>query len=358
MSRQQNIVKQQLNAMGLSDSNVTLCIHDRIAELERKALIKESIATTNSGYAEELRKEASAIKTSEIRTVKASDLVNSRYIGFLGAQNSNGKDIWIAPERGGKSDLVLIDDINRQTIEKMKSDGLKPACIVETSPGNYQGWLRIEGMQASPESRSAIARQITKEYGADVGSVGRDHLGRLAGFTNRKSCHEQLNGVYPFARIYESTGATIKASDSPKVREILQGAVDYLREQKMEQDRLATNITNKGPQGGMRNIDKWWEITQEKITQKAFKNYDTSAVDFSLCKMAFAHGATREQVADALLSHSPDIEVRKAGHVDDYIQKTLNNAYKSTFNTPPESLDKNRDQPMEKTRTQTASLSR
>jgi len=39
--------------------------------------------------------------------------------------------------------IALLDDLDRPAILRLKSDGLAPATIVETSPGNYQAWLRV-----------------------------------------------------------------------------------------------------------------------------------------------------------------------------------------------------------------------
>ena len=55
--------------------------------------------------------------------------------------NVRGRDIYIAPVNNGG--LVLVDDLAQPTIERLREDGLAPAAVVETSPANFQVWVRV-----------------------------------------------------------------------------------------------------------------------------------------------------------------------------------------------------------------------
>ena len=72
------------------------------------------------------------------RTWDAAGLMRS--IAWLRLQNSQGRNIYIRPQ--GEHNLSLVDDLKREAVEQMKRTGFQPAAIIETSPGNYQAWLK------------------------------------------------------------------------------------------------------------------------------------------------------------------------------------------------------------------------
>ena len=63
-----------------------------------------------------------------------------RSIGWLCFQNAHGRNIYVRPK--GEHHLSLVDDLTAGAIERMKADGFAPAVIVESSPGNFQAWLK------------------------------------------------------------------------------------------------------------------------------------------------------------------------------------------------------------------------
>jgi hypothetical protein len=42
----------------------------------------------------------------------------------------------------GEHNLSLVDDLTKDGVVAMKRSGLTPAIVVETSPNNYQAWLK------------------------------------------------------------------------------------------------------------------------------------------------------------------------------------------------------------------------
>jgi hypothetical protein len=63
-----------------------------------------------------------------------------RSVPWLKHQNRNGRNIYIRPQ--GEHRLSLIDDLRADDIENMKVSGFKPAVVVQTSPGNFQAWVK------------------------------------------------------------------------------------------------------------------------------------------------------------------------------------------------------------------------
>src|SRR5258708_18389311 len=109
----------------------------------------------------------------------------ARSIPWLRYQNWDGRNIYIRPQ--GEHDLSLIDDLTQHAIEGMKLAGFSPTLVVETSPGNFQAWLK-HPEKLDKEMGTAAARALAERFGGDIGAADWRHYGRLGGFvTGRKS---------------------------------------------------------------------------------------------------------------------------------------------------------------------------
>ena len=84
------------------------------------------------------------------RTWDKATLLKS--VGWLKYQNSQGRSIYIRPK--GEHDLSLVDDLPAEAVRRMKATGFTPATVVETSPGNFQAWLK------HPLARKARAKTV------------------------------------------------------------------------------------------------------------------------------------------------------------------------------------------------------
>jgi hypothetical protein len=106
-----------------------------------------------------------------------------RSIPWLRHQNRDGRNIYVRPK--GEHNLSLVDDLSRDAVVAMKQAGFTPTAVVETSPGNFQAWLK-HPEQLSKELGTLAARTLAQQFGGDPGAADWRHFGRLAGFTNRK----------------------------------------------------------------------------------------------------------------------------------------------------------------------------
>jgi hypothetical protein len=128
-------------------------------------------------------------------------------VPWLKHMNAQGHDIFVRPAREKSQGVVLLDDVSRSTLRALERDGRSPAAVVETSPGNYQAWIRVAREAPAPEL-GRVSRSLAREYGADMRSVGAQHYGRLAGFTNQKEQHRTAEGLQPFALLRGASGRT------------------------------------------------------------------------------------------------------------------------------------------------------
>ena len=144
------------------------------------------------------------------RTWDTDTLIRS--LSWLKHENRSGRNIYIRPS--GEHHLTLVDDVKTDAVSAMKQSGFHPALVIETSPGNFQAWMKHPAVLPK-DIGTAAARALAERFGGDTGAADWRHFGRLAGFTNRKQKHvDARTGLYPFVRLAEATGKVIHGQSS------------------------------------------------------------------------------------------------------------------------------------------------
>src|SRR5260363_117165 len=64
-------------------------------------------------------------------------------VPWLKREKAKGADIYVRPAGEENQGLVLVDDLTKGQIDRMKSEGYAPVAVVETSPLNHQAWVRL-----------------------------------------------------------------------------------------------------------------------------------------------------------------------------------------------------------------------
>ena len=118
---------------------------------------------------------------------------------FLRAKNAEGWHIFMRPGAEREPYYLLADDISpvRLTSQHTDVSGVwrSGRMVVETSPGNYQVWIRSRS-PLSPEQKLHCLRKL----GSDPGAAPRGRWGRMPGYRNRKDKY-LTGGEYPLARL-------------------------------------------------------------------------------------------------------------------------------------------------------------
>lgn len=117
----------------------------------------------------------------------------------LKAHNANGHHILMQPDPVIEPWYMMADDLTPDHLEKQhKTCGhwKKGRMIIETSPGNYQVWIRCNHTLHNTEKRYWL-RRLYSDPGADPWH----RWGRCPGFFNRKEKHRTENGLFPLARL-------------------------------------------------------------------------------------------------------------------------------------------------------------
>jgi len=256
-------------------------------------------------------------------------------VGWFKGMNANGRDIYIRPT--GSSGLYIVDDVPAATVERMRAEGYAPAAVVETSPGNHQAWVRVSDTPLSNGEGTAVARQLAQRVGRDIISANRRHMGRLAGFTNRKEEHRQPDGRYPYVRLRDDGGE--RAADAPA---ILARARDQATQGRRTAAEKSGGVARESPQErtGRRTAFSRPPVGAGPVSplgreyahraQRLLERYPNAALtdlhrlDWMVTRdLARAHPeAGKEDLMRAIGEGSPRIEERKKGHVYDYAERT------------------------------------
>lgn len=242
-------------------------------------------------------------------------------LDWLKRMNVRGNDIYIRPQ--GSQGLILVDDLTLGSLQRMEADGCKPAVIVQTSPMNYQAWVRVSEQPISQEEATAAAKILAERYGGDPNSADWRHYGRLAGFTNRKGGHTQRDGKQPYVLLDSYHGKP--AVNAPQLLQEARKRVETAQ-LPLKRHTPLENAPTRSEAPYTNDPQKAAQAFQV-IYQRRRANYgpvmDASREDWQICKVMAKQGFSGDVIKYALEQESQNIEERKKGHLDDYVERTV-----------------------------------
>jgi hypothetical protein len=231
-----------------------------------------------------------------------------RSIPWLRLQNAQGRNIYIRPQ--GEHNLTLIDDLKADAVERMKREGYQPALVVETSPGNYQAWLK-HPERLPKDVGTAAARALAERFEGDRKAADWRHFGRLAGFTNRKLKYQGADGRFPFVRMIEASGARYQESGR------------FLTAIHEELDRAANARELRTPQ--VSSVRRSAKKSIDSFRHNPVYAGDGTRIDLAYAIYALSHGAADADVLAALKSR--DLSHKGSPHRQvDYLERTMRKA--------------------------------
>ncbi len=254
-------------------------------------------------------------------------------VGWFKVMNAQGRDIYIRPS--GSSGLYIVDDVPAATVERMRAEGHAPAAVVATSPGNHQAWVRVSDTPLSKGEGTAVARALAERFGGDLSSANWRHMGRLAGFTNRKEERRQPDGRYPYARLRDASGERAAEASAILVRardEATRGRRAAAEKGasvagELPRERIGRRTAfSRPPAGPVSPLGREYAHRAQRLLER-YPNAaltDLHRLDWMVTRdLARAHPeADKEALMRALREGSPRIEERKRGHVYDYAERT------------------------------------
>jgi len=139
-----------------------------------------------------------------VRQWTRSQLSDPATVGFLRIRNREGYDVYFRPYAGNHNAgyiLLDLDDPVPGILTRLRAQGHEPCVVVETRPGRWQAWIRVSPEPLLPAIATQVAKRLARVYAADRASADWRHLGRLAGFTNRKPERRQADGLPPWVKL-------------------------------------------------------------------------------------------------------------------------------------------------------------
>ena len=240
----------------------------------------------------------------------ATQLLDPDTVRFLRAHNREGCDVYFRPYAASQNaGYVLLDfDDGPCPLAAMRVASHTPCLVVETSPGHQQAWVRVTSGSIMPARATAVARWMALQYGADPASADWRHLGRLAGFTNRKPARLQANGLPPWVRVVWRSNEALCEVGSAVVTAV--------------PGRVSPRPAAVAISGvAVRSAPPYWQCIYSLGLLRRFPVPDWSIYDYRVARLLLQRGCSAEQVAVILRQSSPSFPRRH--NPDDYLRRTV-----------------------------------
>jgi len=208
-----------------------------------------------------------------------------REMKFLKMLNAKGFHVYCRPV---SYEYVLLDDLDEQGVENLKQ--YNPSVILETSPGNYQAFLKLARKPETWEEAEAICKRLAAFFNTDPKAAKPNQVGRLPGFTNRKPEYKNRDGYYPWVNLHLAI------------------------------DRVAINLPLEG--GACTSVPEAVRSTTPNTKPaKQNKSHDRSREDFAIACQRIREGYSDDEIFHILINR-PKARERGRG----YVKFTIRNA--------------------------------
>lgn len=272
-------------------------------------------------------------------------------VNYLKRMNFLGNDIYVRPAKTDTANtLILLDDI--EAVEDITDEGFSIACVTETSPKNFQCWLKMPE-KLEPEATAEIARSLAKKFNGDPNSAEARHFGRLAGFTNRKEKHLNIYKGFPFVLCHDHTGVTLNNNLASELKFEAKKAISEREEQaRKEKEEQESRLQKKERLTAILDYSEnaYFAVTagfklfyKQWLEKQNHRQVDYSKGDYAVaCRLLSNCRNAKEEVANAILEASPNLDNRKTTHALDYANRTAEAAFRN------EAVQKARKEHLEK----------
>jgi hypothetical protein len=257
----------------------------------------------------------------------ATQLTHAATIRFLRARNREGCDVYIQPYTPGCNPgyiLVDLDHPRPAVLETMRQNGHQPCVVLQTSPGNLQAWVQVSLTPIDPVIATSVGKLLARAYGGDLASPDWRHLGRLAGFTNRKPHRYDARGCSPWVKVLHARAGLASAAAA-----LLEQAECALLRHTCSTSipRGISAITpakslDAAPPPNYQATCIYGAWLQRLRVLERFPQPDWSIADKWIAKELLYRGTPAPQVAAILRDGSPGFP-RRHSRPDDYLRRTL-----------------------------------
>ncbi len=220
------------------------------------------------------------------------------------------------PDEQNRVKAVFLDDVPEDRFDELPNGTI----VVETSPGKYQAHIPLP-KPFSQEDATTCQSKLVGYFESDIGGKALLHFRRLPGFTNKKYKEQ------PVAKIVKAVQNNVDLmrllgdiEDNRLVNDLLQEERWRMLEQKTP--AIAKQVEQI--------LDTEGETTWQRFYNES--DGDRSAADLKYCMRLYRKGFDPQAIAYALIEVSPDLELRKPKHVEDYVNRTVGKAIRYVDN--------------------------
>ena len=257
-----------------------------------------------------------------------------------------GENLYYTPLSDTKHH-ILIDDMNREKLEKLVADGYRPAVVLESSPGNYQAILTVPklGTPYDKDVGNRLSDTLNREYG-DPKLSGAIHPHRAPGFENRKPKHQREDGSYPEVRLLKAErrecGKALTLSreiDAEYQRKTVEKAAKIAQ----EPSRTVSPVLTPGnaPEAAVEAYRRHYADVMKRQGQPG----DLSRVDSMIAVRMRVTGHSQADIEAAVYRCAPTIRTQSEGrNWTDYAARTARYAYSAAGDRQAAALEKYRTQ--------------
>ena len=236
----------------------------------------------------------------EIKTNGTADEI-IKTAAWIKRMNANGYDVYIRPGPYPGHNIFLVAHLDATAVEKMMKNGHDPALVVETRPGTFQAWVKVEEHKkrlATSERKKMVSKVLNHSY-AGSGITDEQGYGRLAGFINQE---ERLwdNSKQKFYCVLRH------ASGKParKETDIADRALNILYEQNdvvQTAKKINAIIQNRADSN---HVDKY-RSRMRKLVERHGKHLNWSHADCIVAKDLILDGCDVSDIKRAITAASP-----------------------------------------------------
>ena len=260
---------------------------------------------------------------------------------MLRLQN-RGENLYYTPLSEHKHH-ILIDDMNREKLNRLIDDGFQPAVLLESSPQNYQAIITIHklGSQHDKDIGNQLSVHLNRVYG-DPKLSGCIHPHRAPGFENRKPKHQREDGSYPEVKLLramqrecsQTLDLSLKLNEQLEQQHQLKQA-----KSKVVPDFSQTSDTRqKAPADAVNAYQRHHKDVMERQQGGAI---DHSRVDSMIAVRMRVTGHDQSSIESAIGQCAPALRGnQETRNWDDYAKRTAKYAFSAAGDRQVYQLDK------------------
>ena len=240
-------------------------------------------------------------------------------------QNYRGYNIQFGPKRLDAEKepadrmylpYIFVDDVDALIYKNIKNDGISINILIESSPKNYHGWIKVAEQPLSYTKMRAAQTALVTRYGLDLGANNPGQLGKLPGMQNRKPAYTD-NWV-------KLAGIAYDWKENARI--IGELAEKFMSDKKAEEieRRLKAQSIDRPNNANRPLSEHIFKKTAE--TPLGVSSEDDWKVIMSCLWWGYHQDDIISQLTQQYLNTADPQQIRKKGNVESYIRRSVEKA--------------------------------